>query len=235
MKSGCCFFATLHVYQKSRWREDNEMQPLSQVQSQPMGETIWGRFQEALGWNMLPHPPTEANLKSTRYVRAVKDEALAHCGILFSFFLIKLKKMPRENTTKETIKPVDVFWRRRFWKIALLFHKKILLWHVEMCCAQFPSAVEILKTIRSTSCGFIYEEQAQTCLGFTFHSGHTDSLDLVFSIMSDLCILVTLRPFPTLGTLSFLLLFFLSCTQTFNPVQPVTFFHPSSIGTWSER
>lgn len=66
MKSGCCFLSNLQAYQKSSGRGDREMQPFSQVQSQPMGETIWGRFQEALGWNMLHHPPTEAKLKSTR-------------------------------------------------------------------------------------------------------------------------------------------------------------------------
>lgn len=51
---------------------------------------------------MLYHPPTNANLKLTCFLRA----ALAQCGVAF-FFLIKLKKMSQENTVQETIKTVE--------------------------------------------------------------------------------------------------------------------------------
>lgn len=106
MKSGCCFLATPHTHQKRRWRVEREMQTLSQVQSQPTGEIVWERFQEALGLSMLHPALTKANLKSTCFLRA----ALAPCGI--SFFLIKLKKMPQENTVKETIKTVETCFDR---------------------------------------------------------------------------------------------------------------------------
>lgn len=59
------------------------------------------QFGEALGWSMLRHPPTEANLKSNRYWRAVKEGTLSQHGISFSFLFDKIEEnAPRKYSER---------------------------------------------------------------------------------------------------------------------------------------